>query len=93
MSEYTVTYPIHLGQEVWVDEKIVRPKWEWNEYQTSYLTGSIVGFTIWKHGELEHRSMHIMFDDERVPATPETRAFRIGLYALGQTVFDKNPEA
>lgn len=89
MSEYTVTYPIHLGQKVWVKDTLVLPCWL---AKSKYIAGTIMGLSIWKHGNNSRKTMNILFDneDERIPA--RKRVLRITVNAMGKTVFDEEPQ-
>lgn len=87
MSEYTVTYPIHIGQQVWVKESLVLPYGL--AHENAYIVGTIVSFTISKVGEHARKDMKILLDDKRVPH--RNHLFKITVNAIGNTVFAEKP--
>lgn len=94
MSEYTVTYPIHLGQEVWVDTMIL-PFLRQHRNDPQYLKGDVRCLMIHKRGKYSQKSMkiRIAYDWTMQGAGKQIyKYFKLPISAMGKTVFDEEPK-
>lgn len=90
MSEYTVTYPIHLGQKVWVDSWKVFDPWDL-EVPDRYLMGTIFRLEIRGTREKYMKYMSIDLDNEDIPQID--RLIKITIDEMGNSVFDVKPQS
>lgn len=89
MTEYTVTYPVHLGQEVWVDARLLPPA------DGRYLKGEIRALIIQAKGDTARKSMKIKIDADWLVGGKhvlETKYLKIAISSIGKTVFLEEPE-
>ncbi len=98
MSEYTVTFPVYLGQKVWVSYAILPPiGLENRDKVPDYLIGEIRGLMIQSKGETARKSMKVRikeqwFDEQAKKYIESYKYFKFSVGAIGKTIFDKEPE-
>lgn len=98
MSEYTVTFPVHLGQKVWVSYAILPPiSLENYNKVPDYLVGEIIGLRIQSYGKIASKTMKIRikeswFDESSKEYIESAKHFKFSVGAIGKAIFDKEPE-
>ncbi len=97
MSEYTVTFPVHLGQKVWVDSSILQVKDKPPCGLPPYCVGEIRGLMIQAKGNTTRESMKVRIKGVWIDKTTNRptysyKYFNLSVEAIGKTIFDKNPK-
>lgn len=103
--EYTVTYPIHLGQEVWVDTRILPTQLMNPVNIPKYVKADVRALIIQKKGEYSRKSMKLLVEAEWQSGDPKLiygvekykyeksyKLFKMSVRAIGKTVFLDKPE-
>lgn len=95
MSEYTVIYPIHLGQEVWVDGTSLPPYLVRREDESVFLCAEVVSFLIQKKGGCTRKSMNVKVHAPWLAGTryvDSDRLIVLPVNVMGKTVFNEKPK-
>lgn len=92
MAEYTVTYPVHLGQEVWVDVKAL-PR-GLLQTRKQYLKADIRALILQMKGNTERKSIKLRIGEHWKENGGNFcyKHFKFSVSAIGKTVFLEKPE-
>lgn len=105
MSEYTVKYPINLGQEVWVNTRILPTDLMNPENIPKYVKADVRALIIQMKGESARKSMKLRVEAEWQSGDPKLiygvqkfkyeksyKYFKMSIRAIGRTVLLEKPE-
>ncbi len=97
MSEYTVTFPVHLGQNVWVDSSILQEKEKLPYGLPAYCIGEIRSLMIQVKRDTTVESMKVRIKESWIDKATNRpiysyKYFKFSVGEIGKTIFDKKPE-